>query len=59
MAFVMEWLGDFLAALRRSRVSLKRLVSLIPESSPKTLVRGGVPSHAGADSRAALRNQNK
>ena len=41
MAFVMEWLGDFLAALRRSRVSLKRLVSLIPESPPKTLVRGG------------------
>ena len=41
MAFVMEWLGDFLAALRRSRVSLQRLVLLIPESPPKTLVRGG------------------
>ena len=41
MVFVMEWLGDFLAALRRSRVSLRRLVSLIPESPPKTLVRGG------------------
>ena len=41
MAFLMQQLGEFLAELRRSRVSLERLVELIPESPPRTLVRGG------------------
>jgi ATP-binding cassette subfamily B protein len=41
MTFAMRWLGDFMAALRRSRVSLERLAELIPESPPRTLVRGG------------------
>ena len=41
MAFLMQDLGEFLAALRRSRVSLERLVELVPESPPRTLVRGG------------------
>ena len=41
MTFTMRWLGDFMAALRRSRVSLERLVELIPESPPRTLVQGG------------------
>ena len=41
MAFLMQQLGEFLAELRRSRVSLERLVELVPESPPRTLVRGG------------------
>ena len=41
MAFLMQDLGEFLAALRRSRVSLERLVDLVPESPPRTIVRGG------------------
>ena len=41
MAFLMQTLGEALAELRRSRVSLERLVELVPESPPRTLVRGG------------------
>ncbi len=41
MAFLMQDLGEFLAELRRSRVSLERLVELVPESPPRTIVRGG------------------
>ena len=41
MAYLMQQLGEFLAELRRSRVSLERLVELVPESPPRTLVRGG------------------
>lgn len=41
MAYLMLQLGEFLAELRRSRVSLERLVELVPESPPRTLVRGG------------------
>ena len=41
MAFLMQELGESLAALRRSQVSLERLVELVPESPPRTLVRGG------------------
>ena len=41
MAFLMQTLGESLAELRRSRVSLERLVELVPESPPRTLVRGG------------------
>lgn len=41
MVFLMQSLGEFLAELRRSRVSLERLVELVPESPPRTLVRGG------------------
>ena len=41
MAFLMQTLGETLAELRRSRVSLERLVELVPESPPRTLVRGG------------------
>ena len=41
MVFLMQDLGEFLAALRRSRVSLERLVELVPESPPRTIVRGG------------------
>ena len=44
MAYLMQQLGEFLAELRRSRVSLERLVELVPESPPRTLVRGG-PLH--------------
>ena len=41
MAFLMQTLGESLAELRRSRVSLERLVELVPESPPRTVVRGG------------------
>ena len=41
MAFLMQTLGEALAELRRSRVSLERLVELVPESPSRTLVRGG------------------
>ncbi len=41
MTSLMQELGEFLAALRRSRVSLERLVEMVPESPPRTVVRGG------------------
>ena len=41
VAMLFRWLTEFVAAQRRARVSFERLVELIPDSSPSTLVRGG------------------
>ena len=39
--YALRWLGEFLASLRRARVSFERLVELIPDSPPAALVEGG------------------
>ena len=41
VAFMFRWLAEFVAAQRRARVSFQRLLELIPESPPRTVVRGG------------------
>ena len=41
VAFMFRWLAEFVAAQRRARVSFERLVELIPDSPPRTVVRGG------------------
>ena len=37
----LRWIGQFVASLRRARVSFQRLFELVPESPPDALVEGG------------------
>ena len=39
--YALRWLGEFLASLRRARVSFERLLQLMPDSPPQALVQGG------------------
>ncbi len=39
--WALRWIADFLASLRRARVSFARLAELIPEAPPESIVQGG------------------
>ena len=39
--YAVRWIADFLASLRRARVSFARLAELVPEAPPQSLVQGG------------------
>ena len=39
--YALRWIADFLASLRRARVSFARLAELVPEAPPDSLVQGG------------------
>ena len=39
--WALRWIADFLASLRRARVSFARLAELVPEAPPQSLVQGG------------------
>ena len=39
--WAVQWIADFLASLRRARVSFARLAELVPEAPPQSLVQGG------------------
>ena len=39
--YAVRWIADFLASMRRARVSFTRLAELAPEAPPQSLVQGG------------------
>ena len=64
--YAVRWIADFLASLRRARVSFARLAELVPEAPPQSLVQGGslhlwgpipeepYPAKTGADALSSL-----